>query len=283
MSIVLMTDSGADYTKEEREQKNIISVPLNVEINGVTYLDGYDISAKEFYQKLAEDKSIFPKTSSPSPERFLEHFLRAKENGDTVIYVGASSALTSTYQNALIAKEMSGYDKIYTIDSLKISPPERMLVDYVKDLIDAGEEAEEIVKKAEAIKSKITVFAMIDSLEYIKKGGRVTRAEAALGDFIGLKPLVHLTEGGRLIVWGKALGKARAEKMILEKIDEYPPDENLPMLFLTAEREHDSERLREQYAHKHPECKIHDFLSTIGPAIGSHTGPGIIGVVYFKK
>ena len=282
MPIVLMTDSAADYTAKEREEKNIITVPLNVSIGDETFLDGYTIDAEAFYKKLSEG-DYYPKTSQPSPATFLDHFNRAKENGDTVIYIAMSSALSGTIQAAKIAQDMAEYENIYIIDSLLVTPAQRLLVDYVKDLIDKNEPIDEIIKKAEVFKKRVKVFGMVDTLEYFYKGGRLSAAEAAFGDLVNLKPLVEINPEGKIGAWGKALGRSRARKALIKKLEEFPADENYPVLFLHSDAEESCLGFKAKFEVAHPELKTFDFLASLGPTVGSHTGPGVVAFTYVKK
>ncbi len=282
MSIILMTDSAADYTAAEREEKNIISIPLNVLIDGENYLDGYTIDAETFYKKL-ESGNYYPKTSQPAPTLFLEQFEKAKANGDTVIYIALSSALSGTIQAAKIAKDMAEYDNIHIIDSLLVTPAQRILVDYVKSLIDAGEEVDEIIKKAEEFKPHVRVFGMVDTLEYFFKGGRLSRAEAAFGDLVNLKPLVEITEDGKIGAWGKALGRSRARKALIKKVEEYPIDKNYPVYFIHSDAEESTLGFKEKFAAAYPDVEISPELIYLGPTVGSHTGPGVVAFTYVSK
>ncbi len=282
MSIVLITDSAADYTAEERERKNIITVPLSVYINDETYLDGYTIDAEKFYEKLTQE-DCYPKTSQPSPELFLKEFNKAKENGDTVLYVAVSAALSGTCQSGMIAKSMAEYDKIYIVDSFIVAPAQRILVDYARELIDSGLEIEEIVEKLEERKKRIKIFAMVDTLEYLKKGGRLSAAEAAIGELVNIKPLVTITPEGTLAACGKALGKGRGYKALIKKMEDYPADKNLPLVLLYSYDKESCLDFKKKLSSAHPEQKIADFMVNLGPTVGSHTGPGVVGITYVTK
>ncbi len=282
MPIVLMTDSAADYTAAEREEKNIISIPLNVTLGDETYLDGYTIDADTFYKKLSEG-DFYPKTSQPSPELFLKEFNKAKENGDTVIYISMSSALSGTIQAATLAKNMAEYDDIHIVDSLLVTPAQRLLVDYVKELIDAGEDVETIIKKAEAFKGRVMVLGMVDTLEYFYKGGRLSATEAMIGDLVNIKPLVEITKEGTIGAWGKALGRSRARKALIKKVEEYPPDEKYPVLFIHSDARESCLGFKAKFEAAHPEIKTYDELVSLGPTVGSHTGPGVVAFTYVMK
>ncbi|MBE6008551.1 MAG: DegV family protein [Lachnospiraceae bacterium] len=282
MSIILMTDSAADYTAKEREEKNIIIVPLTVFVNDESFLDGYTIDAEGFYEKLSHG-DCYPRTSQPSPELFLEHFNRAKENGDSVICINISSALSGTYQSAMIAKDMAEYDNIYVLDSLLVAPAQRILVDHAKELIDSGMDFKAIVEELEEYKKRVRIFAIVDTLEYLKKGGRLSAAEAAIGELVNIKPMITITEEGKLVSFGKALGKARAFKSLIKKFESAPADENFPLIFLHSSDEKGCLEFKNKFISAHPEQNIADFLVNLGPTVGSHTGPGVISIAYVMK
>lgn len=282
MSIILMTDSAADYTAKEREEKNIVTVPLTVFINDESFLDGYTIDAEKFYEKLNQG-DCYPRTSQPSPELFLEHFKRAKENSDSVICINISSALSGTYQSAMIAKDMVEYDNIYVLDSLLVAPAQRILVDHAKELIDSDMDFKTIVNELEEYKKRIKIFALVDTLEYLKKGGRLSATEAAIGELVNMKPLITITEEGKLVSFGKALGKARAYKSLIKKFESVPADENIPLVFLHSSDEEGCLEFKNKFMSSHPEQKIADFIVNLGPTVGSHTGPGVVALTYVTK
>ena len=282
MSIILMTDSAADYTAKEREEKNIITVPLTVFVNDESFLDGFTIDSERFYEKLKQG-DCYPKTSQPSPELFLEHFIRARENGDSVICINISSALSGTYQSAMIAKDMAEYENIFIIDSLLVAPAQRILVDHAKELIDSGMDVKAIVKELEEYKKRVKIFALVDTLEYLKKGGRLSATEAAIGELVNIKPLITITEEGKLVSFGKALGKPRAYKSLIKKFEGVPADENIPLVFLHSSDEAGCLEFKAKFMSSHPEQKIADFMVNLGPTVGSHTGPGVVALTYVAK
>lgn len=282
MSIILMTDSAADYTQKELSEKNIVCVPLNVHIKDETYQAGVTIDPDTFYNKIAEEK-CFAKTSQPSPEAFIQHFQAAKDNSDTVIYIAISSVLSGTMQCAQIAKEMVGYENIHIIDSLLVSPAQRLLVDYAKELIDSGLPIDEIIKKVEDHRYRVTAFAVVDTLEYLHKGGRLTYAEAAIGEFMKIKPLVIITAKDAFKAFGKTMGMSRAYKALLKKIETMPPDETKPIIMLYSKDPTNCMEFKERLSNEHPEYKIEDFYVNLGCTVGVHTGPGVVGLAYTLK
>ena len=277
-----MTDSAADYTPQELKEKKIICVPLSVSFGTETFYDRTDIDTDAFYNRLMEG-NVLPKTSQPSPDQYLVYFEQARKNGDDIICVTISSALSGTYQCASIAKEMADYDNIYIIDSLTATVPQRIIVDFIRSMIDKGHPALEIIGAVEVFKSRVKVLAMVDTLEYLYKGGRLTAAQAFIGDALNMKPLITVTEDGKVSAFGKAMGKCRAYKTLLAKLEENPPDENIPVVFLYSYDEENCIEFKKKFANKFPHLKYEEKFVNIGSAVGAHIGPGAVAVAYVEK
>ena len=193
MAVQIIIDSAADYDKQEMEERNLICVPLTVTFGEKSYQDCFELTKDEFYKKLLEKKE-YPKTSQPSPDAFLTHFKKAKENGDSVVAILLASGLSGTYQSANIAKQMADYDDIYIIDSKNAIAAIRMLTEVALEMRQKGCTGAEIAKKIDELKDRTSLRVVIDTLEYLYKGGRLTRAQAGIGEFAKLKPIVRLNE-----------------------------------------------------------------------------------------
>ena len=185
--IKILVDSSSDYTPEETNEKGIILVPVTITLDGRTYTDGIDLKRDEFFQLLTRSQS-FPKTAQPSPQAFLTAFGEAKENGDELICILLSSSLSGTVQSALLAKSMADYEKIYIVDSLSATYNIKILADYALHLIKEGLSAPEIVDRIDRLKSHVKVVAVPDTLEYLYRGGRISRVSAAVGELANIKP-----------------------------------------------------------------------------------------------
>lgn len=281
MAIRIIIDSSADYSQKEIEKRQINCIPMSVSFGEKEYLDGRDITKEEFFELLTTEKD-FPKTSQPSPATFLECFEEAKDAGDTVIAILLSSALSGTYQNAVLAKNMSEYEDIFLIDSQNVSLGIRILADCAVKMRDAGHTAQEIITKLEELKPRIRVYAALDTLEYLSKGGRLSKTAATIGNLTNLKPIIQVTEDGNVVLCGKQMGIRHACKQVSKLVTEHTPDEKYPIYFL--------------YSHDQKNCAA--FLHTlrkngmefdspkvrgIGPIIGTHVGTGAFGIVYVEK
>lgn len=282
LAILLITDSAADYTPQELKEKNIICVPLSVSFGDEPFPGGPDADTDGFYKRLTI-ADVFPKTSQPSPEQYMAHFEQARKNGDTVICVTISSELSGTYQCASIARELSGYDKIFIIDSLTASIPQRIIVDFIHSMIGSGYKPEEIVAAAELFKRRVKVLAMVDTLEYLYKGGRLSATQAFIGGALNMKPLVTVTEDGKVSAFGKAMGKCRAFKTILSKLELSPPDDKTPVVFLYSYDRENCIEFKKKFISRFPNVKYEEAFVNIGPVIGAHIGIGAVGIAYVER
>lgn len=275
--IKFLVDSASDCSKENP----IIDyfMPVTINIDGAEYKSGIELDSDKFYELQATAKE-FPKTSQPSPQDFLEVFEEVKAAGDELICFLISSTLSGTCQGANIAKGMVDYEGIYIIDSLTATHLIGILVSYARDLRDQGFTAAEIVEKCEALKSKVKVLAGVDTLEYLYKGGRMSRTTAAVGSLANIKPILTVTPDGKVEAIGKAIGRGRAIQFIIDKLIANDIDERFPVYSIYSAGTENLEALEEKLSAN--QVKIQERLQ-IGPAIGAHTGPGVYGVIFVTK
>lgn len=280
MSIRIITDSSADLTPEEIDRLKVEVVSLTVRFGERAYQDGVDLSKAEFYRLLAEGKDN-PATSQPTPDDFLTRFRAVKEAGDQAVVIPISGKLSGTLQSAMIAKDLCEYEGIYIVDSLSAAAGLQLLVEYACNLRDKGASAPEIVKALEEIKGRVRIFALIDTLEYLRRGGRLSNVQAGLGTVTHLKPVISVREGAVLVV-GKAFGAAAAMKQLLKFLSEHPVDNDFPAFALYS----DDESRVEEFI---PRLRELDLLPrevrrcSIGPTIGAHIGPGAVGMAYIER
>lgn len=277
--IRLVVDSSSDFSKEEIEQLNISCVPIQVSFSGHHYYDGVDLDKDTFYDLLSSSEE-FPKTSQPSPNEFLEIFEAAKRNNGEVICILLSSALSGTYQSAMLAKQMCEYDKIYLIDSLSATCGIRLLVNYALKLIGEGLSAKEVFEKVDKIKGQIRIVAGVDTLEYLCKGGRVSRTAATIGGLANIKPVICVNTEGKVDVLGKKIGLIKAIKYIEEQVRSEDIDHDHPVYTVYTYGEDNLNKLEEKIA-------LNGIKSNqrvqIGATIGAHVGPGAFGICYIEK
>ena len=274
--IHIMVDSASDCRDAELYD---IFLPMAVRLGEQEYLDGVNLSADEFYAWLsASDR--FPTTSQPSPDDFINIFESVKERGDALLYFAVSSGLSGTYQGARLAQSMVEYDQIYVIDTLAVTHMIGFLVAHARRLVEAGMAARDIATRCEELKARIRVYAGVDTLEYLKKGGRLSGASATIGTLANIKPIISATPQGTVQAVGKAIGVPRAIRFILDKIEADEVDPAFPIVSLYTSGE-DNVRSLEQQAEQRGYTV--SARKQIGPTIGTHVGPGVYGLLYVAK
>lgn len=278
--IKIITDSSSDITLDKAKQIDVTIVPLTIIFNNEEYLDRFTIQPKEFYSKLESSKNL-PTTSQPAPSSFLAEIEKAKENGDEVIILTLSSKLSGTYQSATIAKQMSEYEPVHIIDSLNATLGLQFLVDEAVRLRDLGKSADEIVEAIENIKHKIKLIAVVDTLEYFVKGGRLSKTGGMAGTLLKIKPLVGLVDGS-IDVLGKSRGMLAASNKIAELISQSGEmDLDYPVYVGYTGSDEGNEKF---FSNLQTTFNFGDYKTyEIGPTIGTHAGPGAKGIVYKIK
>lgn len=274
--IKILVDSSSDYEIKEIKEKGLEFIPISITIGEKDYSDGVDFEKNQFYE-LLKNSSDFPKTSQPSPEAFLKVFRDAKENGDSVICILLSSALSGTCQSAVLAKNIVEYDNIYIIESLSATYPIKIMADYALALVKKGLSAKEIVQKTEELKPRITLLAGLDTLEYLAKGGRLSKSAVAIGELANIKPVITLTKEGSVGVLGKCIGRNKAVSQVIKHMQELKIDSDFPIYpiytYGTDNCMRFEEKLNELGYH------LNDRLQ-VGATIGAHIGPDAFGIVF---
>lgn len=277
--IRILVDSASDYQAEELKEKNIDLIPLKVTIGDTTYLDGVNLNRDGFY-RLLKETGAFPKTSQPSPQEFLDIFETVKADGDEIICILLSSELSGTYQSAVLAKSMADYEGIYLVDSLTATYNIKVLTDYACKLRSEGASAAHITEKLEALKSRVKVVAALDTLEYLSRGGRISKTAAAIGDMANIKPIITVTADGKVGILGKCLGKNKAICAIKKQLTEQEIDDSFPLYTLYSFGTDNCEKFEEKLA---LEGRSFCRRLQIGPTIGSHIGPEAFGIIFVTK
>lgn len=281
MGVRILTDSSSDYEQNEIKEKDILFVPIMVSFDEEHYYDGVDIDKDTFYDKLL-NTDIFPKTAQPAPREFLKYFHEAKEAGDDIIAILLSSGLSGTVQSANIAKQISDYDNIFIIDSVHAVTGVRLLVDTAVKLRDEGLSGKEIYEKLSYLVTKLRSVVMVDTLEYLHKGGRLTKAQAALGEAVNMKPIISIDSEGKLFMKDKSLGKARAYKKMVKEYQKIDRDINYPAYFPYSNEKENCEELIKRLKSIDENINENDIYN-IGPTIGAHLGSGTFGFTVVEK
>ena len=279
MKTVIMTDSTCDLTAQQAKQLNIEIIPLTVHFGEKSFRDGVDITKAEFFALQAENEQMST-TSQPNPEDFLKIFEKYKIMGAQVVYVGISAALSGTMQSAHIAKDMAEYDGIYIVDTKSAAFGVEACVRYACALRDEGVSAKEIAEKVDAKKDKLKIYAEIDTLKYLVKGGRLSKAAGIVGGALGIKPIITI-EDGLLISCGKARGQQAAFEQLAKIIREHDIDLTMPVILTHSA---DSQALASFAEFLRNSGFEYPWLySEVGSVIGTHTGPGCVGIAFFDK
>lgn len=285
MAIRLIIDSASDINKEEADNLGIIMLPLELRFGDITYLDGVNINTQQFYEKLVESADL-PKTTQINPFRFTEVYKEVTSRGDKAIVITISSKLSGTYRSDLIAaKEIEAFEnKIYIVDSLNASIGERLLIQYALRLISEGKEIEQIVKELDQKKKSIKMLAMLDTLKYLKKGGRISPLVAFSGELLSIKPVISIVNGEVKLI-GKARGSKNGKNLLNKLLEDCGGiNFNMPYGVIYSGT---NDFLIKKYLLDSQEI-YHDKVDVvpiyaIGCAIGSHIGPGGIGVAFFAN
>lgn len=277
--IRIITDSAADMERAELEKYSVTCIPLAVSFGDKSYLDGVDLERPEFY-RLLQSESEFPKTSQPSPDAFLKEFEAAKEAKDEVIAILVSGGLSGTVQSANIAKEMADYDKIYIVDSLLATGGQQMLVLHAASLRDKGYDAPYIVSEVEKLRDRSRLVAGLDTLEYLCRGGRLSKTAAGIGTLANIKPIIRLTPEGKVVLAEKCLGRKSMINKLTKYLDKTGVDYDFPLCFLYCHDRTNCDEFMDKLRDKGYDLS-NIMCINIGPAIGSHIGVGALGVVYF--
>ena len=279
MAIKIVVDSASDYPDYALKQDGITCVHMGINFGDEYYSAGVDITTDEFFEKLIEGK-YFPKTSQPSLQEYLELFEDAKEKNDSIVYIALSSKLSGTYQSAIVAKQMCDYDEIYILDSQMATIPIAIMAKKATQLVSQGYNAKDIYDKLKELQPKIKLYAVIDTLEYLYKGGRLSKAATGLGMLANIKPVVTLKDGN-VEVKAKAMGRKKATAKVIEFMKSSSIDEEYPVLGIyTYNKEnclHFMAELAENGINTYPDPVA------VGSTIGTHVGPGSFGIVYVEK
>lgn len=282
MAIQFIIDSASDILPNEAKSLGLILLPMTIRFGQEEYRDAVDMTHREFYEKLIESDTL-PTTSQINPLAYKEVFEQVTAAGDTAIVITLSAKLSGTYQSARIAAE-DYPGKVFVVDSENVCIGERILVFYGLELAKQGMSAQQIVARLEEAKKKTRVMALLDTLEYLKKGGRISAATAFAGGLLSIKPVVAV-ENGAVVLIGKARGSKHGGNLLRELIVKCG-GVNFRMPYCLAYSGLSDAMLKKYISDSadlwqgHTDCLS---VSTVGCTIGTHVGPGAIAVAFFEN
>ena len=282
MAVKIIIDSASDFTKSQAEELGFVFMPMTITCQGKDYQDGVDLLPQDFYLLLQQSKEL-PKTSQITEYTYQEEIKKIIDGGDEVVVLTISSKLSSTYNNAKRACD-SFTGKAFAVDTLSACLGEKLIALYAMELVKKGFSAEQIFKELEVKKSNVKVLAVIDTLEYLKKGGRLSGMAMVVGSLLQIKPIISVLDGEVKNI-GKTMGLKKGFNQLIDMVNglgginfDYPygiiysgnDKTNLEKFLLNAKELWEQDTLE-------------PFKSQLGSTIGTHIGPGAIGIAFFTK
>ena len=281
MSIRIITDSASDMSPAEHPALRVL--PLSVTFGTDVYMDGVDIDHQRFYEMLVERDEL-PKTGQVNPYAFSQTIAEAREAGDEAVIITVGAKLSGTNQSARTALAEAPGGDVFVVDSNNVTLGERVLVEYALRLVDEGRSAAQVAAAVEAVRDRVVVIGLLETLEYLVRGGRLSAAAGAVGTLLNVKPVVA-AEDGLIVQLGKARGSKNGRNLLNQKVEKAGGvDFSMPLaLGYTGLSDAVLKKYIEDSAalwagHTEGELSIH----TIGATIGTHVGPGAVAVAFFR-
>jgi DegV family protein with EDD domain len=280
MAIKIVTDSTAYLSQELINRYDISVVPLIVNFGDESFREGEKYTNKEYYHKL-KTTNLVATTSQPSSGDFHAVYEKLAGEGHEIISIHISSVLSGTTASAQAASSLLPEAKITVIDSLSTAIPLGWMVCEAAKNAQAGQSVEEITRQVEKIKQNINLLFVVDTMEFLKRGGRVGGAQALVGTLLQIKPILHL-KAGRIEVFDKVRTKQKALARLIGEFDSFmssrQPNENLRVAILHIDTEENAAILKREVLEKYPGLQIEG--GELGPVVGSHAGPGTLGIAF---
>ena len=280
MAVRIITDSGCDIVGADNPQLDVL--PLSITFGSTVYADGVDLSHEHFYELLVEGDEL-PKTGQVNPYAFAQAIERAQQDGFEPLTITLSSKLSGTYQSACMAASEASCP-VRVVDSGQVTVSERILVEYALSLAGEGLGAGEIATHVESVRERVVVIGLLDTLEYLRRGGRISAAAGAFGEMLSIKPVITI-ENGEVKMLGRARGSKNGRNLLNQKVEKAGGvDFSMPLaLGYTGLSDAVLKKYIEDSAalwagHTEGELPVH----TIGATIGTHVGPGAVAVAFFQ-
>lgn len=284
MAVRIITDSGSDCL--QGDHPNLDVLPLSIAFGETTYSADVDLSRERFYELLVEGDD-FPTTGQVNPYAFSQAIARAQEAGDDVVIMALSGKLSGTYQSAVTAAaEASGATEVHVVDTKSVTVGEHILIDYALRLVDEGRSAAEVADAVEAAVDRVCVVALLDTLEYLKRGGRISAAAGTLGEMLSIKPVITIDDG-EVAILGKAHGSKNGRNLLRQQVEGAGGiDFDMPAMVGYSGL---SDKLLRKYLEDSRVLWEHGIAAEdiptimVGATIGTHVGPGAIAVAFFRQ
>lgn len=277
--IRIITDSTCDLSPARQKELGVEVAPLSVHFGEETYRDGVDLTNEAFYDKLRAAEEL-PKTSQVNPDEFALRFRGHVDNGDEVVGIFISSLLSGTYQSAAIAADMVDEDKVHVVDSGTVTFALGLLVEQAARLRDAGLGGKEIAEQVVKLSKRLRFYAVVETLKYLKMGGRISAATAMVGGMLGITPILNIRDGV-VEAAGKSRGRKGAYQWMEKKVAEEPVDLALPVAFGHSDAPAVMAECEGYFMERIAGMDVRE--SDIGSVVGTHAGPGCAGIAYFVK
>ena len=281
MSVRIITDSASDMSPAEHPALAVL--PLSVTFGTDVYMDGIDIDHQRFYEMLVERDEL-PKTGQVNPYAFSQAIAEAREAGDEAVIITVGAKLSGTNQSARTALAEAPGGDVYVVDSNNVTLGERVLVEYALRLVDEGRSAAQIAAAVEAVRDRVVVIGLLETLEYLVRGGRLSAAAGAVGTLLNVKPVVA-AEDGLIVQLGKARGSKNGRNLLNQKVEQAGGvDFSMPLalgytgLSGAVLKKYIDDSAALWAGHTEGELPVH----TIGATIGTHVGPGAVAVAFFQ-
>ena len=279
MAVRIITDSGIDLPGEVDPRVTV--VPLGITFGTTTYADGVDLTNDRFYELLIESDEL-PKTSQATPFAYQQIFEDVRAAGDEAVVITLSSKLSGTYQSAVTAA--ADYPEVRVVDGKNVTIGQSLLVLYALRLLDEGRSAAQIADELTAAADRVCLLALLDTLEYLKRGGRIPKSVGTIGELLSIKPVVGV-EDGEVVMLGKARGSKNGRNQLHQQVEKYGIDFTMPVLLGYTGL---SQKLLRKYLEDNRaiwEGKVAEEdlpITSVGATIGTHVGPNAIALAFFR-
>lgn len=280
MAVRIITDSGFDVP--DASDARLTVLPLSITFGDTTYADGVDLTNDRFFELLIESDEL-PKTSQATPYAYAQIFERVRAAGDEAVVITLSSGLSGTYQSAVTAA--ADYPEVHVVDSKNVTIGQGILVQYALRLADEGRGAAEIASMVESARERLVLLALLDTLEYLRRGGRIPKSVGAIGELLSIKPVVGVRDG-EVVMLGKARGSKNGRNLLHQEVEKNGIDFAMPVLIGYSGL---SDKLLRKYLEDNRaiwEGRVAEEdlpITSVGATVGTHVGPNAIALAFFRK